>query len=156
MDYKQIGILVILLVLLIALFGCTSFQGVDENNSFNNSSSVNSSTDLVDCDSNLSCLIKEITEGKSVKATIESVYVLNGKDYVNTDYLEIRSENDSFIVYRKVMNVEFGLDGNCSFSKEDVIPFLENWNENSFNTDYYSKCQGAIYDSDYSEGELNE
>jgi len=156
MDYKQIGVLAILFILIFTLFGCTSFYGVDENNSFSDSNLVYSSTDLVDCDSNLSCLVKEITEGKSAKASIRSVYVLDNKEYVNNDYLEIRLENNSFSMYRKILNNTFNLDGVCNFSKDDIIPFLEKWNENSFDTGYYSKCSGVMYGSDGQESGLNE
>ena len=103
--------------------------------------------DAIDCGENLDCLIQAVEEEKEAKAVIESKMVLFDKEYNNTDYLEIFFEGNKIILFRKILN-EDGLSGSCEFSKEQAIYFLEKWNENSFNSDYFDEfnCKGEIYD----------
>jgi hypothetical protein len=104
----------------------------------------------VDCNTNLNCLIQALNEGKESKATIETVFRSRSKDFTNLDYLEIVKEGQNFILYRTIIQNDYYTSGNCHFTKQQLITFLEDWNTNSFETNYYTEfnCEGDLYTTD--------
>jgi len=154
---------VLLLVALFFLFGCTQVS-VDDNsfdfdfntdfnsnlNSVNKSQVVSDGLDdviLFDCGDSLDCLINAVRDEKPAKAIIESVQKIGNYEIKNTDYLEIIIKSNLFILYRNMVIGDLKNDGTCDFEKQELISFLEKWNYNSFETDYYETffCKGKIY-----------
>lgn len=105
---------------------------------------------VIDCENSLDCLINAVKDNKEAKAIIESVYRISNKDFVNKDYLEVKTSEQGVSLYRIILVENFEVDGSCYFTKEQLLNFLPNWNVQSFETNYYEdfNCKGRIYDKD--------
>jgi hypothetical protein len=174
---KKLILINVILITSIFLLGCTgqidNFEdNLIYNEQINNKNTVEpeifddekndynlpiNNTELIDCENDLNCLIDAVQQNKEAKAILESNLHLFENEYINKDYLEIIFEENKFILFRKILN-EKGLTGSCEFSKEELTLFLKNWNENSFNSNYYNNfnCKGSLYEISKNDGETNE